>query len=223
MKERPILFSGPMVRAILAGEKTQTRRVLANQNAGEHCSRKDIDWTHSDHAIARPGDRFWVRETWALQTMDPRWSDGAWAACYSGPIADRPSDCETIFRADYDNQFVATAMVNNGRWRPSIFLPRWASRLILEVTSLRVEMVNNISCEDALAEGVEYWLKHGGAQLRAKCSTIPAADTRSIYPHSDFQILWDSINEKRGFGWDRSPYVWVIGFKVIKSPTHSLN
>jgi hypothetical protein len=185
MNEKPILFSGEMVRAILDGRKTQTRRVMKPQprqlenhiaikNRKRHCP------------YGKPGDLLWVRETWAShEYMDDT----------------RPSDFTKSaqmlplwYRAN--NQMYN---FNQGKWRPSIFMPRWASRITLRVTDVRVERVQDISEADARAEGV---LKAGGASL-------------SLYAaRHHFSQLWDRINAKRGYGWDINPWVWVVEFEL---------
>jgi hypothetical protein len=182
VKERPILFSGPMVRAILAWTKTQTRRVV----------RGDFtlvdDWPHrliggDGHEVALacpygvPGDRLWVRETWRSDDFAP----------------DDPS--RTIYRADGPDDLIRETR-GIIRWRPSIFLPRYRSRLTLEVTAVRVERLQDISEEDAEAEGAF-------ALGDAACS------------HREwFMGGWDSINGKRA-PWASNPWVWVVTFRRL--------
>ncbi len=173
--EKPILFSGEMVRAILDGRKTQTRRVVRREHipfvhsllAGWISGR----WSHLPLPYGRPGDQLWVRETWLEDTV--------------GNIRYRATE-----RAVQDG---------NWKWRPSIFMPRWASRISLEVTAVRVERVRDISEEDARAEGVD---------------SIVATDTYSSY-RMGFRKLWDSINAKRGYSWESNPWVWVVEFKRV--------
>jgi hypothetical protein len=151
MKERPILFSTEMVRAILDGRKTQTRRL---HNHGEI------------------GDRLWVRETWKLS------SGHVW------------------FKADGEPpQEEIDMQGGRWRWRPSIFLPRVFSRIILEITGVRQERLQDITNTDRIAEGI---LK---------------STNRDMF--LAFQRLWDSINAKRGYAWDTNPMVWAIEFKII--------
>ena len=171
VKERPILFSGAMVRAILEGRKTQTRRAL-NRNKLYN------GFAFDDPRIARacpygqPGDRLWVRETWHL-----------W-----GP----PEHQILAYRADYEDPDSYT-------WRPSIFMPRGYSRLMLEVVGARVERVQDISETDAIAEGMQ-------------SPGIPAATTN----RAAFARLWDEINGARGYGWEANPWVWVVEFKKVR-------
>jgi hypothetical protein len=187
MKERPILFSGEMVRAILDGRKTQTRRIMKPQ--------PDLSMLHVEEEMqngqggweglagdacphGQPGDRLWVRETFA-QVGTP--------GTLSGYVR---------YKAD---EKAALGAYGCQKWRPSIFMPRRASRIILEITDVRVERVQGISNADALAEGINRPI-----------------DNR--YPIDEFRALWDSINAKRGFGWYVNPWVWVIGFKQQGTP-----
>lgn len=171
MKERPILFSGAMVRATLADRKTQTRRVITERY--QQClSPEDEPEAFLEFCpYGQPGDRLWVRETW----------------CYVGEVVPEPIEC--IYKAtDPDWQ---------GGWTPSIFMPRWASRITLEVVSVRVERVQNISEEDAKAEGV-----------------IPLEPRTGLY-RCEFERVWDSINARRGYSWDSNPFVWCVSFRRI--------
>jgi len=176
MKERGILFSGAMVRAILSGAKTQTRRVAK-------------DWTDDGTRVCReqnapcpyggPGDRLWVRETWCYACID----HGSAAAM--GNRAD--------YRADH-----AAGFAPCNPWRPSIHMPRWASRITLEIVAVRVERVQDIDTLGAAAEGTP--------DLR---TTENGWDLRDCFVH-----LWDSINGKRpGCAWRANPYVWVVEFR----------
>lgn len=199
MKERPILFSGSMVRAILEGRKTMTRRVVKPQhlNMVEAVLEANGRWVFEtiDYELTtphgRPGDRLWVRETWrtykSLDHLSPRKiSDGAIVDCSAGYPNKRI----------YDN----SPILGMGKWRPSIFMPRWASRINLEITGVKVERLQDISEEDAKAEGCHHG--PGAGNWR---------DSRHI-----FQDLWDSINGKRqGYSWGDNPYVWAVSFKVV--------
>jgi hypothetical protein len=214
VKERPILFSGPMVRAILEGRKTQTRRAMKPQpieNGIKYDAEAleiichDDDFAPSEYLwtgeprvqwpifcpYGQPGNRLWVRETfWKDQ------SGGVWG--YRADGIDWPPS----------NYF--------GKGMPSIFMPRWASRITLEVTGVRVQRVQEISEEDAEAEGI---FNESGQHLwncdyqnfhpdqPCKCGQ------RS--PQEEYGKLWDSINAKRGFGWDKNPWVWVVDFRRL--------
>jgi hypothetical protein len=186
VKERPILFSGPMVRAILDGRKTQTRRVVKGL---PYAPLAFAEFTAADpsgfwgfghannpiHCIHCPygetGDRLWVRETHCK---------------YGGGF---------IYRADYGNLTPISDGVG-GPWKPSIHMPRVASRITLEIVSVRVERLQDISEADAMAEGVECcsgWIGHAGEPRRIFCD------------------LWKSINGPES--WAANPWVWVIEFR----------
>ena len=204
MKERPILFSGAMVRAILEGRKSQTRRLLRVPN---HPAVKDWVLDSEFRAAARahsekvadqyvttfpfgrvrcpygqPGDRLWVRETFGRTEGAPRRAGEA-------PV-------EYTYKAD---QIYA---LDGYQWKRSIFMPRAACRLVLEVTDVRVERLREISEEDAEAEGVEL---EGGAALWPHIN-------RGDKMKSAYRYLWDSLNAKRA-PWLSNPWVWVIEFK----------
>jgi hypothetical protein len=186
MNERPILFSAPMVRAILAGTKTQTRRVVNPQPCGgfaviELGILSAAAVTDSRGALIRcpygkSGDRLWVRETWRPTGV----CAGQWTSVY--------------YRADkaqIDRPYFYPNLVKGG-WRPAIHMPRAACRLMLEVTAVRVERLQEITEDDARAEGI-------------------SAPTSGSF-RGGYAILWDSLNAKRGFGWATNPWVWVVTF-----------
>lgn len=198
MKARPILFSGPMVRAILEGRKTQTRRVVKRQGDMEFDPADPYFgpyWlayaTDADGEDAKvrcpygvPGNRLWVRETYA------------WSGDSSIPEADRIASGEVWYRADGERG-------GGIRWRPSIFMPRWASRILLEITGVRVERLLEISEADAQAEGID--LKG----FRSQTEGIAGREHRIHY-----RDLWESIN---GAGsWDANPWVWVVSFRRVE-------
>jgi len=194
MKERPILFNSDMVNAILEGRKFQTRRVIKtpepflNRDLVEKISvflPKELGCffkTRSEAKLfakcpyGKVGDQLWVKETWA-----------------TGLFYDdlKPSDLSgeenIIYRADEPDLKV-------GRWRPNIFMPRWASRIQLEITDIRVERLNDIKESDCLAEGV-------GSPITRDCKK------------PKFMQLWESINGKGS--WDENPWVWVVEFKKL--------
>lgn len=204
-KERPILFSGEMVRAILEGRKIQTRRVVKLDLANDFDpprSQADVDAgypffqdKYGDHHKAvdhcpygKAGDRLWVRETWNLFATD----NGKWH--HYGPVPKTPESLPENVWAGYK----ATEKDEKIKWKPSIHMPRWASRINLEITGVRVEQVQDISDNDALKEGVD-----------TTNSSIPT------YPKQRFEKLWNSINADRGFGWDMNPWVWCLTFKRV--------
>jgi hypothetical protein len=213
MKERPIPFTGPEVRAILDDRKTMTRRVVKIDRYGRitrgGCAvliRDGIGLVWRPYGGApeqpfprdrigefcpygQPGDRLWVKETFAL--CESVRDDGNRAPIYRATTAlelYRDEDCE-----------------RRVKWCPSIFMPRWASRIILEVSDVRVDRVQEITEEDAMAEGFAdtETLYYNGARAKATAG-------------ANFRFLWDSLNAKRGFGWDANPWVWVVTFRRVK-------
>ena len=211
MKERPILFSAPMVRALLAGTKTQTRRIFkpdrmtwdANGRYTTHAMRggelsitgsgpfKPSSWLHYC-PYGQPGDRLWVRETFARIDGQTRpWIETDYKATYTH--GDRLGDTLGIKK----------------RWTPSIHMPRHASRITLEVTGVRVERLQEISIEDAKAEGA--WGPDDS--IVQKVADYFGTDIFSANPRKAFQMLWESINGPDS--WAANPWVWVVEFKRI--------
>ncbi|HFE3481497.1 TPA: hypothetical protein ACF3IV_001856 [Enterobacter hormaechei] len=212
MKERGMIFNGEMVRAILDGRKTQTRRIINPQPEATLSGSLSGKWLNrplnglllpkiEDIAIHCPfgvvGDRIWVRETWARYNIDQNSHDIAYRATTP---ADWPEE---------------------GRWRPSIHMPRWASRIMLEITDVRVERLQDISEEDAKAEGLAEITKDGslfkfGIPDR---DGYPGADDNG-WPWTEWERnpvdsyckLWQSIYGEES--WQANPWVWVIEFKV---------
>lgn len=204
MKEHPILFSAPMVRAILDGRKTQTRRVVLPQpfDDGARPVRTEVDeagvwrwWNgylcHEPNRRRSPfgqvGDRLWVRETFYCDH-------------YAYPDAPIGEMQELLcYRADGEwNDHIEDGVPSG--WRPSIHMPRWASRISLEVTDVRVERIQSISYGDVLAEG---------------CPT----ENSALASPDDFlwyECVWNTLNEQRGFGWHTNPWVWVVEFKQLE-------
>lgn len=191
MKERGILFSAPMVRALLNGTKTQTRRIVKPQPDFVH-GEIVAKFTKQDEELGRlgevikcpygqPTDILWVRETW--RTV---------AEADSLPPRDLTPAHRVWFDADIPHQ------PGYGRFRPGMFMPRWASRITLEVTAVRVERLQDISEEDAMAEGVAWRERAGLANYTA----------RKLY-----RTLWESINGPGS--WDANPHVWAISFRRV--------
>lgn len=197
MSEKPIIFSADMVRAILEGRKTQTRRVVKPQPSGGlrwnavvvngHGGWTDMHGDPRGCPYGKTDCRLWVRETWGYSAALPTSAhytrdDSTWCAYpdMRGYKADDPP--------------------GNWCWKPSIHMPRWASRITLQVTDVRVERVQDISEADAMAEGVVAW--H---------DTVDG----TVY-RPEFHLLWDSINATRGFGWSANPWVWVIEFERVQ-------
>jgi len=233
MKERPILFNGEMVMAILDGRKTQTRRVVKPQPEGVKEPEEGFVWLGENGLLGgrqsymcgdpenpsvdvelwqfpvkcpygAPGDRLWVRETFCH-----KWDQGGpvfnedgdydqsclWYRATTPDVIKLDEDCEEVYLKDGSPA---------SPWLPSIHMPRWASRILLEITGVRVERVQEISNEDAIAEGINcIWRGDNGPH--------------EVDQTQHVKDLWDSINAKRGFGWDVNPWVWSIEFKVIES------
>jgi hypothetical protein len=201
MKERPILFSTEMVRAILEGRKTQTRRVIKPQPNDIRESpfvKSGIETTHGYEIKPKyePGDRLWVRETWHQHSSDDDFCTG-----------------EIHYRA--------TEICVGTKWIPSIFMPRWASRITLEVTNVRVERVRDISFEDCLSEGCSDKYEHYDANCKHEVNG-ECCQGWHYGQKWNFYYLWNSINAKRGYGWDVNPWVWVIEFKRVEDCSYDL-
>ena len=198
MKERPILFSAPMVRALLDGSKTQTRRVVKPQPsilAGELLCWKDNALTDDQMAAlcpyGKPGDRLWVRETFA----DLRGTGIEHRPDPSGPLK------RYAFAADHPpGSNGDEARKEFGvKWKPSIHMPRAASRITLEITEVRVERLQDISRGDAMVEGCPF------------PNMAAYNDPRKWYAD-----LWESISGPGS--WDANPWVWAIEFKRLEQP-----
>jgi len=222
MKELPILFTGPMVRAILDGRKTQTRRIVKPQPSETHWEfnpgyklRVSEFLTTADHRgfvnfhhtipqnpewdkagspycpYGIPGDLLWVRETFTIT---------------AGPIDDEPlgpDNTAIVYRASWDVEVPYCPL--DGAWKPSIHMPRWASRINLEITGVRVERLQNISEEDAKAEGAPCEFKtHERVMLGANSSYL-----------NGFNRIWRSINGQES--WDANPWVWVLEFRRLQT------
>lgn len=226
MKERPILFSAPMVRALLDGRKTQTRRVVKPQPSAGHSFAGFT--THSTHTpdegkavwgagdtraqlraahrvrcpYGRPSDRLWVKETWR-----PRASFGPW-------------DLDITYAADGEQRTIRDGEFGERDWTmpkaaatgnvSPLFMPRWASRITLEITDVRVQRLHDISDADAIAEGVdlERYVPVRDAGGMHTCGEAEPTD-----PVQEYRDLWESIN---GAGaWDANPWVWAITFRRL--------
>ncbi|MDR0175409.1 hypothetical protein [Enterobacter sichuanensis] len=190
MKERGMIFNGEMVRAILDGRKTQTHRVIKDCTVGRDqiskfiqigkkfigCYPEDVpELIRECCPYGVPGDRIWVRETFC-----------------SVPDHEEPAGCSALlYAADGNGPY--------GKWTPSIHMPRWASRILLEITDVRVERLNDISEEDARSEGI---------------SGSSARDIKEAYA-----ALWRSIYGSDS--WQANPWVWVIVFKRIEGDDHA--
>jgi hypothetical protein len=216
MREKPILFSAPMIRAILDGRKSQTRRIIKPQPSkpfgGIFCD--GVKWWTGDsltgeviETIRVPyavGDRLWVRETCFAQSS-PDGEGVAYPADRSWRIIDHTKEATEkwldllYYRRRNDDGFEGST----GKLLPPIHMPRWASRITLEVVAVRVERVQDITRSDIRAEGV----------------TIPAhmsnEESYKAAYHKAWVALWDSINASRGHGWNANPFVWVVEFRRV--------
>lgn len=221
MKTKPILFSGPMVRAILDGRKTQTRRLGNIQDANftelgvsyiGHSTKGTVAqatyrafpngggarWAICECPYGVPGDFLWVRETWQRCT-----------GCYGSP--------GFVYRADCDH-------VPAHKWKPSIFMPKNAARIWLRVTDVRCERVQDISEEGARAEGCEQWTQTAQdiADMQiSDASPIEKALATALGPGTmpakmEFRILWEEIHGPAA--WERNEWVWVIHFDRCTTP-----
>ena len=201
MKERPILFKTEMVQAILEGRKCQTRRVIKPQPQGE--------WAAPGRTMCKygvPGDRLYVKETWRPKSHN--------------------------FPTGYPYEYKATAEQDGAPvdepWKPSIHMPKDAARIWLEITDIRVERVRDITEEDVKAEGVRVPVSEANSVLWCLTDKYPPHDympegilregnkskvTSKMIFKAHFASLWDSINEKRGYGWESNPWVWIVEFK----------
>ncbi|MCK9706175.1 hypothetical protein [Pseudomonas syringae] len=211
VKERPMLFSAPMVCAILEGRKTVTRRALKVQphidssgnfcvgrsNYGQDIYGKPVTkhFVSSDCPYGQPGDRIWVREAWQadaqVNEVAPRELSHGEPIRYPADGASRQTGC---------------SMITPGKTRPSIHMPRWVSRILLEITDVRAERLQEISRSDIRAEGLE-------------CPPELASDDvspnyRDWYPAA-WRELWESINGADS--WNSNPWVWVVEFKRVRT------
>lgn len=215
MNEKPITFNTEMVQAILEGNKTQTRRAIKCQMkkpaSGHYLDAynksEEWFWWSEDHRqnleqkitcpFGKVGDRLWVRETFKVV---PR---TAYAQSEGVQQVIKPNDNHdaAIFKAGWDRS-------KPGRWKPARHMPRWASRITLEITDIRVERLQDISEEDAVAEGFKYegWVPTYN-------DPDSGGDGNEALPSEKFADMWESIYQN----WDSNPWVWVIDFKVVKT------
>jgi len=202
-KERPILFSAPMVRAILDGSKTQTRRVVKMRHvAAWH---NGVPSLFTSYPYGKPGDRLWVRETFTVVGYDEERDQILGKA---GPPDEpwwgiRPAGKVSLF---------------SEKWRPSLFMPRWASRINLEVVNVRVERLQDISEDDALAEGAG-WETTGDTSRDldrlARMTGITDHGSNLSTRRAHYALLWESINGPGS--WNANPWVWAVEFRVRDS------
>lgn len=215
MKERPILFNAPMVRSVLSGVKRLTRRVMQPQprilSGDLFCWRDDA--LLAEELVKRcpygqPGGRLWVRESFQPLMADDV-AEGEWLSCnYRTGRGYKVSYPATDGVVEYYDITTDDAFCD--RVTPSIHMPRWASRITLEITGVRVERLQDISIEDAKAEGA--WGPDDS--IVSKVAEYFHIDILAANPRLAYRMLWEQIN---GAGsWDANPWVWVIAFMVMK-------
>ncbi|WP_368821886.1 morphogenetic protein [Klebsiella variicola] len=207
MTERGMIFNAEMVRAILDGRKTQTRRPvkfpvhdknLGCELAGNELAGELSAGNYLNSAFGKPGDRIWVRETFCpvddTQYGGEKWVDyratPRYEASHPAGWDSAPNDAEAL------------------KWRPSIHMPRWASRILLEITDVRVERLNSIHDVDAMREGIQNLTTCSHADFG-----IPGV-VNAQHPVRAFQLLWESIYGADS--WRANPWVWVIEFKRVE-------
>ena len=230
MKERPIIFNGEMVRAILEGRKTQHRVPIKGLDVDDNGiavwrngkyttpgpSEAILEFVTNRCAYGKIGDRLWVREKHALyqSVIHIRKGDGrSFSEIQDGSVWHFENGGLDTIQELKDHIKLMTGWaceaveVAGDRWRPSVQMPRWASRIMLEITYIRVEKLRDISESDAASEGFEQWTDMDG---------VP-----DQYNSEAFKETWDSIyGTKKGdaqYCWSQNPWVWVIDFKVVKS------
>lgn len=227
MKERPIIFSGEMVKAILDSKKTMTRRLIKFKDfttdsitplhielvEGRYCLFNERNgWLvgYPKCPYGKVGDRLWVREIWIQG--------------YDDPLIESEGDDENavsiIYKADGKEEYRTCSAETAENWgdfsadsemvgfKSPIHMPRWASRILLEITDIRVERLNDISEEDAIKEGMP--------PSHASIDRISMQHGFNSFSQSCFAQLWDSLNDKKGYQWSSNPWVWVIEFKKVQ-------
>jgi hypothetical protein len=219
MKERPILFSAPMVRAILAGTKTQTRRVVKAKHLpwldNSVLNFLDGKWNQRPLPYGQPGDRLWVRETSRAHEITTKEAEAdTFGLIDRMGLEVAPCGLDgVVYAADNAFRQIDNSQEASERWMkmrayrgargatvPGIHMPRWASRITLEVTGVRVERLQDISEADAIAEGCTSKL----------AEESPALDDS----RNEYRALWESINGPGS--WDANPWVWVVEFKRVE-------
>lgn len=225
MSLKPILFSAPMVQAILNDMKDMTRRVITNVDFQQWVNAGFTDEFIKapengllEKAPIKAGDVLWVRETWRVGAWDrtqnaicvdyasdghadPEWKKLTKIGYYDKLSRQSSEDAYAAgIRADTNGQYKWERGHGPTRWRPSIFMPKEVARIYLRITAVRAERLQDITEEDAIREGVMGWIDELIGGMTGK--------TR-------FQRLWDKLNAARGYGWDKNPWVWVYTFERI--------
>jgi hypothetical protein len=220
MSDQPILFSAPMVRALLDGRKTQTRRVLGKTGGRINIFSPEIAWADSyvlddrnagwrtKYIPYAPGDRLWVREAHSLHGAHGQGRDDGkrWGPWGGLPTAVSPDGTQVAyFREGFDRS-------DPGKWRPSIHMPRWASRITLIVTDVRVQRLWEISEADAIDEGCRPFFDEADPQVMKGPNGTEHQMLPLKGPLDAFQALWNSINGPEA--WDQNPWVVALTFTV---------
>lgn len=204
MTDRPILFSDPMVRALLTGTKTQTRRVISAEQRRTKVNLFDGTW--SDSYVLDPGNQSWREDGYPWRVGDrlyvrEAWRCNGWASDVA-TIMYRASEGDgyTAMTGQYPVDEGKKALRVTGTWHPGIHMPRWASRLTLLVTEVRVQRLQDIGHVDAAAEG---------------CLGIGSyPDAYEVAPRDQYRNLWNKLNADRGFGWETNPWCVAVSFSV---------
>lgn len=247
MKERPILMCGEMVRAALNGTKTQTRRVVNPklwplvEASAKHNGHVALDMV--DFELVSPygskKDRLWVRETFTTYRtktkVERRKTEAVLKSFFDGKATDIAKEAlkiplatgalKALYAADF-GEWAYDVDSDLGPWKPSIFMPRWASRITLEITGVRVERLQGISMEDAIAEGVcmaepestfhfNGRIIKSGPHYKFYGKELERLKQQTSNPVWSYETLWDAINGKK-FPWKSNPWVWVVEFKVVE-------
>ncbi|MEY0288107.1 hypothetical protein AB7303_03675 [Providencia rettgeri] len=214
MKERGIIFNSEMVRAILDGRKTQTRRIINPQpeltqksgfkwkgglfGAGSDDRETNRNFAHKKCPLGKVGDRLWIRETWMPDApRDGTWGDIEFYGCKDSKLSMIPERFRKPEHCIHRASWKGSELVG---WTPSIHMPRWASRITLEITDVRVERLQEASDDDFKAEGYPLERELTGGSTDAFCW---------------FRHLWDSVS-KPDCNFESNPWVWVIEFKKVE-------
>jgi hypothetical protein len=205
-EERPILMNGTMVRATLAGTKSQTRRMVKHGMASGRSEAFQKTQAFQDDLMpgcphGKPGDRLWVRETWrGVVGINPP------GAMPEYGVARYIPDQEHCRRVEY----AATQECDSEPWRPSIHMPRWASRIVLEITDLRIERLQDISDADIEAEGINM---EALAEAQERYEVVAKDGNASGRP--TLRGAWRDLWESTGGDWDANPWLWAISFRRV--------
>lgn len=192
-----------MVRAILDGKKTQTRRVIKHPENFENLGQWDVKCPYG-----QVGDQLWVRETWMPDApQNGEWDDVAFYGCNMSPLSMIPNKYKKPDHCIFRSTWAGHELIG---WKPSIFMPRWASRIQLEIINIRVERLQDISEADAVTEGLEI-IEYKGHPAYRYSGGNPSGHGSA---KGAYWALWEKINGNGS--WESNPWVWVVEFKRIK-------